>query len=802
MLGNALIPWFRINQMSVEDSTPKCNKTNKKRGFSDSDWKLTCELLGIRPNISHRESTYISNKRQKFDKENIDVDEIDDSSEEESNLPPPPTKKELLEIELDSIKSKKLAELEIKLSHLLPKVAEWLSENSDLSVDDAQVFALEFLEDYKGYAKESIESSIYFDHSDEWIESMAKTRGYGMSLDFKDTQYEGIKFAMRKFVLGSGCIIAHEMGLGKSLLTIVLERLITDSSHGTSLIIAPPGVSNNWRQECTKFFGTKLKVLFFESLKNGWFSCGGKNGPDGKKSKGEITSDIIEKHDLVITHFHALTSIWDRVVKGPVKDLNSTLSAEYLKRQGGTNKEETQRRILKEKFPLLDWSSFERSYSNSKWVNVSMKREGGSIPMVGALLGFHWKIVIVDEAHKMKNPNSLLAEMCHGLCSDYRLALTGTPTFNYTRDLWSILRFIKIPNLESFKDFTKYTQWLAAELKQGVTERELESDSNFESVVQVINSTKALKERYSNSKKPLSRRDQSIKGVLDVMEKWMQKITKNDLAQTTMSSDQLFEEKYRYNDQGWTMLNHSIGTIPPAYEKVIRIDSYDALINVHDSIRLGKRSEFNALADKNKHHFMGETIMYLRMLTSHPDLVGDSIYEKYCDPKDVKAIKEGHLQKLKELIEYYLSEVQPHDQKMVVFVWFKTTGIHITKKLNEMGIDAIYVDGDAKKAEKLEICTRFSNGDKYKVLVATHCISVGLNIPGANHCAIMDPWWNIPEDQQCYHRLLRPGQKYDVRVLRFILRGTVEEKILKIAQNKENYNSALSFSARKDLLGF
>ena len=40
---------------------------------------------------------------------------------------------------------------------------------------------------------------------------------------------------------------------------------------------------------------------------------------------------------------------------------------------------------------------------------------------------FSWYYVIIDEAHRIKNENSVLAKRVRELSSDYRLLITGTP---------------------------------------------------------------------------------------------------------------------------------------------------------------------------------------------------------------------------------------------------------------------------------------------------------------------------------------------------------------------------------------
>ncbi|MFA7078056.1 MAG: C-terminal helicase domain-containing protein, partial [Syntrophomonas sp.] len=54
---------------------------------------------------------------------------------------------------------------------------------------------------------------------------------------------------------------------------------------------------------------------------------------------------------------------------------------------------------------------------------------------------------------------------------------------------------------------------------------------------------------------------------------------------------------------------------------------------------------------------------------------------------------------------------------------------------------------------------------------------VGLNLTAANHVIHFDRWWNPAVENQATDRAFRIGQKKNVLVHKFITRGTIEEKI-------------------------
>jgi SNF2 family DNA or RNA helicase len=59
------------------------------------------------------------------------------------------------------------------------------------------------------------------------------------------------------------------------------------------------------------------------------------------------------------------------------------------------------------------------------------------------LAGTHWDLVVLDEAHTIKNPDSQVSQAAARLRAKARIALTGTPVENSLSDLWGLFRFLE-----------------------------------------------------------------------------------------------------------------------------------------------------------------------------------------------------------------------------------------------------------------------------------------------------------------------------------------------------------------------
>ncbi|XP_038857182.1 chromodomain-helicase-DNA-binding protein 2 isoform X2 [Salvelinus namaycush] len=71
----------------------------------------------------------------------------------------------------------------------------------------------------------------------------------------------------------------------------------------------------------------------------------------------------------------------------------------------------------------------------------------------GVLGNINWAFLGVDEAHRLKNDDSLLYKTLIEFRSNHRLLITGTPLQNSLKELWSLLHFLMPDKFENWEDF-------------------------------------------------------------------------------------------------------------------------------------------------------------------------------------------------------------------------------------------------------------------------------------------------------------------------------------------------------------
>lgn len=814
-----------------------------------------------------------------YDK-NCNIAIIDDSIELEED-----EYKSSLQNEIEiARKRKKDIELHITIESFRKNLEEMM--NNVLTVDEEfptnEINQL--CEEMKENMIQIIDNEMNEEYTHEEINELLHKMGMNKEIELDSIQCEAVKFILFNEKVARGSIMGLEMGLGKTLAAYAAERISHISEPGVSLVIAPTSVRKNWILESKKFFGDNINIIMFlgdpdfvrkksnkkqkvtSSNKVTWISY--LNGRTVEHTR-EITASDISKVNIVVTHFRALTEIWRKLVKMPVLESLSSLTAEYLSSCGykDDGRGSAQKYILQQKFPLLDWAGFSGARSNSKWVTgVRLKKKGGSISMVGSVLGYDYKRIIIDEAHAMRNPDTLLAQMCHSFVSKYKLAMTGTPTFNITRDLWSLLRFIEVPHLFTYKQFCTYADHLVSMLKlQNPIPEILNSTGNADTMITLPTSKKRKPDYYENvdddiieieddddsnevndnnedaslglksitetitnilelrnkvladpeNKNPYSGKSNifgiqnkfKFQGSLKIIRwvgRWMHRQTKNDIAKLKSPTSKLMEEKNRYSNGGWEILHYGLNDIAPAYRKIVYIESSPTLLRVHNNIRANMKQKYDALAVNSlKSSCIIETVSYLRMLCANPNEIKDEIYDKCCDKTDVTELREfGAINKDSIILDYYETDMLPKGDKGAIFVHYIYTAYAVALRLEEAGIGCVVITGNMKINEREEALDQFRKDPKKKFLVSTHCISEGITITEANHVFFYTPWWNMSNDSQALSRYHRKGQTKDVKVIYIILKGTIEENIIERAFTKELANKNVSNKEQLEILGF
>lgn len=153
------------------------------------------------------------------------------------------------------------------------------------------------------------------------------------------------------------------------------------------------------------------------------------------------------------------------------------------------------------------------------------------------------------------------------------------------------------------------------------------------------------------------------------------------------------------------------------------------------------------------------------------------------DPRLVDESYTGGAAKLDRLMEY-LREALANNKRVVLFSQFTSMLSIIRDILDEKEVDYHYLDGNTPKMDRLELTTRFNEGEKDLFLISLRAGGTGLNLTGGDTVILFDSWWNPAIEDQAADRVHRYGQDKSVQVIRMIMRGTIEEGIHELQDQK------------------
>jgi len=124
--------------------------------------------------------------------------------------------------------------------------------------------------------------------------------------------------------------------------------------------------------------------------------------------------------------------------------------------------------------------------------------------------------------------------------------------------------------------------------------------------------------------------------------------------------------------------------------------------------------------------------------------------------------------------------------KSVVFSQFTSFLSLIEPALTKASIPFLRLDGSMAQKTRAAVLVEFAASKKGLVLLLSlRAGGVGLNLTMAKRVYMMDPWWSFAVEAQAIDRVHRMGQLDEVKVCRFIVKDSIEEKMLKIQDRKK-----------------
>jgi SWI/SNF-related matrix-associated actin-dependent regulator of chromatin subfamily A protein 2/4 len=356
----------------------------------------------------------------------------------------------------------------------------------------------------------------------------------------------------------------------------------------------------------------------------------------------------------------------------------------------------------------------------------------------GMLAKLHWKYMIIDEGHRMKNHHCKLTQVLNThYVATHRLLLTGTPLQNKLPELWALLNFL-LPSI--FKSCSTFEQWFNAPFATTGEKVEL----NEEETILIIRRLHKVLRPFL-----LRRLKKEVESQLPDKVEYIVKCDMSGLQRVL----------YRHMQSKGVLLT--------------------------DGSEKGKQGKGGAKALMN-------TIVQLRKLCNHPFMF-QNIEEKYCDHvgSQTGVVSGPDLYRASgkfELLDRILPKLKATGHRVLLFCQMTQLMTIMEDYLGWRGFSYLRLDGTTKAEDRGDLLRKFNSPDSeyFLFLLSTRAGGLGLNLQAADTVIIFDSDWNPHQDLQAQDRAHRIGQQNEVRVLRLMTVNSVEERILAAARYKLN----------------
>ncbi|MDE5583932.1 MAG: SNF2 helicase associated domain-containing protein [Ruminococcus sp.] len=213
-----------------------------------------------------------------------------------------------------------------------------------------------------------------------------------------------------------------------------------------------------------------------------------------------------------------------------------------------------------------------------------------------------------------------------------------------------------------------------------------------------------------------------------------------------------------------------LNELPDKTETVLRAEMNDEQSKVYSAnvaeMKLLLSQKFDSQADRFR---------ILSMITK--------LRQICCDPALVYENFSGGSAKLEQCLEL-VSDCVQGGHKILIFSQFTSMLDIISKKLTENEISYYMLTGKTSPKTRMKLVNSFNEDDTKVFLISLKAGGTGLNLTGADIVIHYDPWWNVSAENQASDRAYRIGQKHNVQIYKLIAVNSIEEKIIKIQEDK------------------
>lgn len=441
-----------------------------------------------------------------------------------------------------------------------------------------------------------------------------------------------------------------------------------------------------------------------------------------------------------------------------------------------------------------------------------------AIPRKSGLFSVHWRRIVLDEGHQIRNPNTKSALAATGILATSRWVLTGTPIINNLKDLYSLVKFIGMTGgLQRLEIFNSV---LIRPLKAGAQDATL--------LLQALMGTICLRRRkdmkFIDLRLPeLSEYVHRIKFFPQEREKYdaLQAEAKGLLdtykTRSGQGNSKKAQEAYRHLLEillrlrqvcnHWKLCGERVTSLMSLLEEQKVVDlTPENRKALQDMLQLSVESREDCpicLEGLHEHnpvithcaHIFGSDCITRVIETQHKcPMCRAELKDETCLVQPAAEFGESAQQtidfdtnssKIEALLSILKASHNKPGTKTILFSQWTSFLDIVQKQLEEHGYKYTRIDGKMPAARRDEALKALDSDPDCTIMLASLGVcAVGLNLVAANQVILMDSWWAPAIEDQAIDRVHRLGQKKETTVFRLVMDDSVEERTLEIQAEK------------------
>jgi SWI/SNF-related matrix-associated actin-dependent regulator of chromatin subfamily A member 5 len=396
------------------------------------------------------------------------------------------------------------------------------------------------------------------------------------------------------------------------------------------------------------------------------------------------------------------------------------------------------------------------------------------------LTKIHWRYLIIDEAHRIKNENSLLAQVVRLFVTQNRLLITGTPLQNNLHELWALLNFLLPDVFSSAEDFENWFSSVEA-LPDATSERA--------SPAAATTSAAPMRGEGANDDEIMATVDATVPFSDAVGADVASGPSKADAKDANEAKKVKEEAKGEIVKQLHAILRPFLirrlkaeveHSLPPKKETVLFTKLSSMQLELYKNLL---KKDIDAINGKGGDRVrLLNILMQLRKTCNHPYLF-DGVEDRTLDPFGDHVVTNcGKL----SLLDRLLPRLNNDGHRVLIFSQMTRVLDILEDYCTMREYKFCRIDGstDGELRDSQIVDYNKPGSDKFIFLLSTRAGGLGINLATADTVILYDSDWNAQVDLQAMDRAHRIGQKKVVNVYRLITESSVEERVLRTAMAK------------------